>query len=195
MRGLEVDDDHQQRALRELDLTVRAGEIVGVAGVQGNGQRELVEAICSMRAVRGGTVSIAGVDTTTRSVRAVHGLGVAHIPEDREKHGLVGTFSIADELVLNRFDEVPFARRGLRNFPAVIRHAESLIRRFDVRTPSVQRRTNTLSGGNKQKVVVARELGHHTRLVVANQPTRGVDVGSIEFIQGAGFIRLVNWMR
>jgi simple sugar transport system ATP-binding protein len=182
IEALEVEDDRHQRAVRGLELSVRAGEILGVAGVQGNGQRELVEAICGMRPPKSGRITIAGRDTTDWDAREVNALGVAHIPEDREKHGLVGSFPIADELVLNRYDEAPFARHGQRDFAAVARHAEALVRRFDVRTPSVQRPSNTLSGGNKQKLIVARELGHRARLVVAAQPTRGVDVGSVEFI-------------
>ncbi len=161
---------------------VRAGEILGVAGVQGNGQRELVEAICGMRRPKAGRITIAGRDTTHWDPRQVNALGVAHIPEDREKHGLVGPFPIADELVFNRYDEIPFARHGQRDFVAVARHAGgagSAVRRA---YPRVQRPSNTLSGGNKQKLIVARELGHRARLVVAAQPTRGVDVGSMEFI-------------
>ncbi|MGD9751684.1 MAG: ABC transporter ATP-binding protein [Acidimicrobiia bacterium] len=182
IQGLQVDDDRHQRAVRGVDLEVRAGEIVGVAGVQGNGQRELVEAICGMRPIRGGMVQIDGVDTTSMHAKAVNGLGVAHIPEDREKHGLVGSYSIADDLVLNRFDEEPFAHRGLRDFTAIDQQAERLVQRFDVRTPSIHTPTNSLSGGNKQKVIVARELSYDAKVVVAAQPTRGVDVGSIEFI-------------
>ena len=182
VRSLQVDDDRHQRAVRGLDLEVRAGEIVGVAGVQGNGQRELVEAICGMRPIRSGTVEVDGRDTTSMNAKAVNGLGVAHIPEDREKHGLVGSYTIADDLVLNRFDEEPFARHGLRDFTAIDKQAEQLVQRFDVRTPNIHTETNALSGGNKQKVIVARELSYDAKLVVAAQPTRGVDVGSIEFI-------------
>ncbi len=182
VRGLAVADDRRHPAVKGVDLEVRAGEIVGVAGVQGNGQRELVEAICGMRPVSAGTITITGVDATGRSPHAVHALGVAHIPEDREKHGLVGTYTIADDLVLNRFDIEPFAHRGVRDFDAIERNATELVERFDVRTPSVHTTSNSLSGGNKQKVIVARELSVDARLVVAAQPTRGVDVGSIEFI-------------
>ncbi len=182
IRGLEVDDDRGRLAVRGLDLDVRAGEILGIAGVQDNGQRELVEAICAMRPRRAGTVVLAGREVEGLDVRALHDLGVAHIPEDRDKHGLVGGYFVAENLVLNRFDQAPFSRWGRRDFAAIQRWARQLIADFDVRTPSVYARTDALSGGNKQKVVVARELSRESVLLVAAQPTRGVDVGSIEFI-------------
>ena len=184
VRGLEVDDDRRNRAVRGVDLEVRAGEIVGVAGVQGNGQRELAEAICGMRPVVAGSVTVGGRDVTGLGVRAVRDAGVAHIPEDRGKHGLVGSRPVADELVLNCFAERPFARRGLRDAGAVRAHAEALVAQFDVRTPSVGESSAGLSGGNQQKLVVARELSRGASLVVAAQPTRGIDVGAIEFIHG-----------
>jgi general nucleoside transport system ATP-binding protein len=182
VKDLVVDDDRRHHVVRGLDLEVRAGEIYGIAGVEGNGQRELVEAICGMRPVRGGTVTIGGTDASSLGVKAVNDLGVCHIPEDRERHGLVGSYSVADGLVLNRFDERPFAEHGLRNELAVARNATQLVQRFDVRTPSVEAPASSLSGGNKQKLIVARELTSGARLVMASQPTRGVDVGSIEFI-------------
>lgn len=182
IQGLEVDDDRGRRAVTGLDLEVRAGEIVGVAGVQGNGQRELAEAICGMRPRIGGCVLLQDRDITGLGARAIHDLGVAHIPEDRDKHGLVGSYSVADDLVLNRFDEPGFARWGRRDRAAVQRWAEQLIAEFDVRTPDVHAPADSLSGGNKQKLIVARELSRASVLVVAAQPTRGVDVGSIEFI-------------
>ncbi len=182
IRGLEVDDDRGRRAVQGFDLEVRAGEIVGVAGVQGNGQRELAEAICGMRPRSGGCVLLREHDVTRLGARAIHDLGVAHIPEDRNKHGLVGSYSVADDLVLNRFDEPGFARWGRRERAAVRRWAEQLIIEFDVRTPGVEAPADSLSGGNQQKLIVARELSRESVLVVAAQPTRGVDVGSIEFI-------------
>jgi simple sugar transport system ATP-binding protein len=180
--GLEVADDRGGLSVRGVDLVVRAGEIVGVAGVQGNGQRELVEAVCGMRPVAGGRVRIAGQDATGAPPKRVHDMGVSHIPEDREKHGVVGSWSIAENLVLNRFSAEPFARHGIRDGDEVAKEADRLLRRFDVRAPSIYTHADALSGGNKQKVIVARELSHDTVLVVAAQPTRGVDVGSIEFI-------------
>ena len=183
VRGLKVKDDRGQFAVNGVDLHVCAGEIVGIAGVEGNGQRELVEALCGMRAYQAGSVRIGETELARHtSPHRVGELGVSHIPENREKHGFVATFSVADNLVLNRFDEPPWASHGMRNFEAVAHTAEDLVERFDVRTPSVDTPIGSLSGGNKQKVVVARELSRNARLVIAAQPTRGVDVGSIEFI-------------
>jgi simple sugar transport system ATP-binding protein len=168
--------------VRGLDLQVRAGEIVGVAGVEGNGQRELVEALCGMRPVRSGQVTVHGRDTTRDRAHTINRLGVTHIPEDREKHGFVGTYSVASNLVLERFDEPPFAKGFIRDFEAVHAHARDLVERFDVRPRNIHNPMHSLSGGNKQKVIVARELSQDAQLVIAAQPTRGVDVGSIEFI-------------
>ena len=165
-----------------LDLEVRSGEIFGIAGVEGNGQRELVEAITGMRPKVSGRVEIAGVDATRMSPRQITELGVGHIPEDRGKHGLVGPFSVADNLVLNRYRRKPFARGWLRNESAISAEATTLVADFDVRTPSIGVDVDTLSGGNQQKVIVARELSHAVKMLVAAQPTRGLDVGSIEFI-------------
>lgn len=182
IQGLRADDDRGQHALEGVDLEVRAGEIVGVAGVEGNGQRELVETLTGLRRPTAGSVTIAGHDTTTWSPRRISELGVAHVPEDREKDGVVGSFSIADNLVLNTYFKAPFARRGVRQFDEVDRHATELVERYAVKTPSITTPAASLSGGNKQKVVVARELSADNALVIASQPTRGVDVGSIEFI-------------
>jgi len=181
-RGLTVEDDRGVTTVDGLDLEVRAGEVFGIAGVQGNGQRELVEALMAMRSKRGGTVEIAGHDVTHASPREVLDLGVGHVPEDRNKHGLVGPFTIADNLVLNRYRRAPFARRGLRREDAIASQAVDLVERFDVRTPSPQVAVSTLSGGNQQKVIIARELTGDLKLLVVAQPTRGLDVGSIEFI-------------
>ena len=134
-RGLEVPDDRGGLSVRGVDLAVRAGEIVGIAGVQGNGQRELVEALCGMRPIAGGHVHIAGHDATGADPRRVQELGVSHIPEDREKHGVVGGWSIADNLVLNRFFKKPFAHHGIRDGDEVAKEADRLIKRFDVRAP------------------------------------------------------------
>ncbi len=179
---LTVLDDRALTAVQGFSLTVRAGEIVGVAGVEGNGQRELVEAIAGMRPPKAGTIHLAGKDITTADPHSTHAAGMGHIPEDREKHGLIGTYSIADNLVLNRFDEPEFSRGAVRNFGAVRENAVRWIGEFDIRTPSGDLPANSLSGGNKQKVVVAREMSSEPRLLMAAQPTRGVDVGSIEFI-------------
>ncbi|MDH3682783.1 MAG: ATP-binding cassette domain-containing protein, partial [Acidimicrobiia bacterium] len=146
------------------------------------GQRELVEAVTGMRPKIAGRVEMLGHDVTRWSPRKITELGVAHIPEDRGKHGLVGSYSVADNLVLNRYYKAPFARRMIRKRGAVDAEAQTLIEQFDVRTPSVDVPVDTLSGGNQQKVIVARELTGHVEALVVSQPTRGLDVGSIEFI-------------
>ena len=183
VKDLVVLDDRKLTSVNGLSLTVNAGEILGVAGVEGNGQREFVEAIAGMRKVVSGSIMMKQtLDITKSDPYDVHFANVGHIPEDREKHGLVASYSIADNLVLNRFDEPEFASRGIRNFSAIAKNADELVEKFDIRTSSAKASAASLSGGNKQKVVVARELSANPELLVAAQPTRGVDVGSIEFI-------------
>ena len=169
-------------AVRAIDLQVRAGEIVGIAGVEGNGQRELVEALTGLRPSKAELFTIAGENAEGKTPHYIHAMGVGHVPEDREKDGLVGPYSVADNMVLNRFDEPEFSSRGIRNRGAVATLARELVEQFDVRTPSIETTVESLSGGNKQKVVIARELAANPQLLIASQPTRGVDVGSIEFI-------------
>jgi simple sugar transport system ATP-binding protein len=179
---LYVKDDRDLPAVNGFTLEVRAGEIVGVAGVEGNGQRELVEALAGMRKVVSGQMTLGDLDLTKANPHQTHHAGVGHIPEDREKHGLVAAYSIADNLVLNEFDQAPYAKSGVRQFGEVVENAERVRTEFDIRSSSVHQSSASLSGGNKQKVVVAREMSFKPRLLMAAQPTRGVDVGSIEFI-------------
>lgn len=182
VRDLQVRDDRDLASVNGISFDVRAGEILGIAGVEGNGQRELVEAICGMRDRESGTVSVKGKLLPNLNPKVAHESGVSHVPEDREKHGLVSTYSISDNLVLNRFDHEPFAHGWIRNHSEVDANGEALVKQFDIRTPTPDLPAGSLSGGNKQKVVVARELSQQLDVVVAAQPTRGVDVGSIEFI-------------
>jgi simple sugar transport system ATP-binding protein len=177
-----ADDDRGQQALEGVSLEIRAGEILGIAGVQGNGQRELVEALTGLRELKGGTARLDGQDITGFSPRRVTTSGVAHIPEDREKHGLVMAYSIADNMVLNHYFERPFSRNLVISHEAIRQNGEQLVELYDVRTPSAMTSAGSLSGGNKQKVIVAREFSHPVKLLIASQPTRGLDVGSIEFI-------------
>jgi len=179
---LSASNDIGLPAVRDVTLQVRAGEILGIAGVEGNGQRELVQALTGLRASRAAQMTVNGQDIRGRSPHAIHALGVGHVPEDRETDGLVGGYSVADNLVLDRYDEPEFSRFGVRNRDSVNALAEQLVTQFDVRTPSTQTTVQSLSGGNKQKVVIARELAADPALLIAAQPTRGVDVGSIEFI-------------
>ncbi len=182
VRDLVVLDDRGHPAVDGVSLDVHAGEIVCLAGVQGNGQTELVEALTGLRPAASGSARILGHDVTRASPRAVLRAGVGHVPEDRVKDGLILDFTIADNLVLNTFDEPPFARFLLRDEDAVRRAAEERARAFDIRTPSVLLTVATLSGGNQQKVIVAREFSRPIRLLIASQPTRGLDVGSVEYI-------------
>jgi general nucleoside transport system ATP-binding protein len=182
VKGLEVFDDRNLLAVKGVDLEVRSGEIFGIAGVEGNGQRELVEAICGMRLRAKGEVLVSGAATKDMHPHAVHEAGVSHIPEDREKHGLVSSYSISDNLILNQFDQAPFARGWFRNMGEIRKNADLLVKKFDIRTTSPAALASSLSGGNKQKVVIARELSQDLQVLIAAQPTRGVDVGSIEFI-------------
>ena len=182
VEDLHVLDDRGLQAVDGFSLTVNAGEIVGVAGVEGNGQRELVEALAGMRKVVSGRMRLGDLDLTTADPYTTHHAGLGHIPEDREKHGIVGSYSIADNLVLNEYDQAPYAANGVRRFDAVRENAETLREEFDIRSSGVFQTAGSLSGGNKQKVVVAREMSFTPKLLMAAQPTRGVDVGSIEFI-------------
>jgi simple sugar transport system ATP-binding protein len=179
---LHVLDDRSHRVVKGVNLEVRAGEIVGVAGVQGNGQRELVEALTGLRQVEKGSFFISGQDSTHFSARQITEQNVAHIPEDREKHGLVMAYSVAENMVLNSYYQEPFASGLVMHQDAVHANGIELVDRYDVRTPSVDTPAKNLSGGNKQKVIVAREFSRPTILLIAAQPTRGIDVGSIEFI-------------
>jgi simple sugar transport system ATP-binding protein len=179
---LKVFDDRGHVAVDGVSFQVRAGEIVCVAGVQGNGQTELVEAVTGLRPPVEGSIRLQGRDITKADANHVLDAGVGHVPEDRQRDGLVADFSIADNMVLDTYDKPPFARGFVRNDRAVRDAANERARDFDVRTPSVLLPVSTLSGGNQQKVIVAREFSRPISLLVASQPTRGLDVGSIEYI-------------
>ncbi len=169
--------------LQGLNLQVRAGEILGIAGVDGNGQSELIEALTGLRHVDGGTVKLLGQDITNMSPRKITESGVSHIPEDRHKHGLVLDFSVSENMVLETYYKPPFNKGGFLNFDAIDKHATRLVERFDVRTPSIATHARSLSGGNQQKAIIAREIDKNPTLMIAAQPTRGLDVGAIEFVQ------------
>lgn len=171
-----------RNALDHVSLTVRAGEILGVAGVQGNGQSELVEAITGLRHFDSGSVSIGGKVMPLENPRTLIENGMAHIPEDRQKHGLVLTYPLTDNLILCTYYKYPFVKGLVRNNQAIEENARELIEKFDVRTPSPFLPASNLSGGNQQKLIVARELSREIKILIANQPTRGLDVGSIEYI-------------
>ncbi len=186
VRDLNVHDERKIHTVRQVSFDVREGEILGIAGVQGNGQTELVEALTGLRDVQSGEIILAkekfSFKNSRLDPRKLVGLGQSHIPEDRHKHGLVLQFSIADNEVLNTYFVRPFARGMQRDETSVVENAQNLIDQFDVRTPSPLINAGSLSGGNQQKVIVARELSRPVKLLIANQPTRGLDVGSIEYI-------------
>lgn len=182
VENLSVKDERDVEVVKQVAFEVRAGEVLGIAGVQGNGQTELVEALTGLREVQEGTITLAGQKVPSLNPRALVEMGMAHVPEDRHKHGLVLPYSISDNTVLNTYYQPPFARGLQRNQDAVLENAERLIAQFDIRTPGPMVPAANLSGGNQQKVIVARELGRPVSLLVANQPTRGLDVGSIEYI-------------
>jgi len=179
---LVVLDDRNHRAVNGLSFEVRAGEIVGIAGVQGNGQTELVETLTGLRPSLGGIVSLNGEDITTESPRSIHQRNVAHVPEDRQKSGLVLQFTVAENIVLDSYYEEPISKGVKMDWDAAHDQAVRLVEEYDVRTPGVDVLVSTLSGGNQQKVIVAREFDRDVALVIASQPTRGIDVGSIEYI-------------
>lgn len=180
--GLMAEDQRHQPALRGVDLTVRAGEVLGVAGVQGNGQTELVEVITGLAHATGGSVRILGQDVTNEPPRRITELGVAHIPEDRQRDGLVLSFPITDNLMLVTYYQPTFSRGPEIRYDDLDEYSERLVKEFDVRTPSIAVPAQNLSGGNQQKVIVAREFSRPIKLLIAAQPTRGLDVGSIEYI-------------
>jgi ABC-type uncharacterized transport system ATPase subunit len=182
VKDLTVLDDRNQQMVNGISFSVHDGEILAIAGVQGNGQTELAEAILGLRKIHSGSIQVAGQDLTKSNVRQVLESGVGYIPEDRKKDGLVGQFTIAENLMLDGSFGKPFAKGLQIDFAKRDEIAEKLIKEFDIRTPSADTLAKQLSGGNQQKVVVAREMSRDLRVLIASQPTRGVDVGSIEFI-------------
>jgi simple sugar transport system ATP-binding protein len=180
--GLSVDSELGHRVVDEVSLDVQAGEILAVAGVQGNGQNELVEALLGLRHPAAGSVTVDGRDITGATPKQVLRAGVGYVPEDRQHDGLVAEFSVAENLVLDQYDSAPFAAGVSLQRQALRANAEKQVSEFDIRTSSIDSPVGTLSGGNQQKVVVARELARSLKLMVVSQPTRGVDVGSTEAI-------------
>jgi simple sugar transport system ATP-binding protein len=182
VKGLRVVRDRAHTAVSDVSFSIRDGEVVGIAGVQGNGQTELVEAITGLRLPAGGTIAFHGQDITKASSRERHRLGMAHIPEDRRLSGIIGEFNIAENMILDSYYDDRFSSAVTLRWPDVYKATVENVAAFDVRTPSIFNLAQTLSGGNQQKLVVARELSRDIKLLVAAQPTRGLDVGSIEYI-------------
>jgi simple sugar transport system ATP-binding protein len=182
VKNLVVADKFQNIVVDDVSVDVHAGEIVGVAGVQGNGQTELLASITGMEKPAEGSITLLGEDITKASPRKITELGSAHIPEDRQKDGLVLPFPVAENLVLCTFYKEPFSKGVILQYDNILENAEKLIDNFDIRTPDPLTPVSSLSGGNQQKVIIARELSRPVALLVASQPTRGLDVGSIEYI-------------
>lgn len=182
LQNLTVTDAHSHVMVNDVSLEIREGEILGIAGVQGNGQTELVRAITGLSRAQSGTIILLGKNVTKSSPRTITELGSAHIPEDRQKDGLVLKSSVEDNLVLNTYYQLPFAKGIILQRLAIHENAKDLVKKFDVRTPGILTSVGSLSGGNQQKVIIAREFARPIKLLVASQPTRGLDVGSIEYI-------------
>ena len=181
--NLVVEDSRGLKAVDGLDMEVREGEILGIAGVDGNGQTELLQAISGLRKVEDGSIELLGNDITNISIRKRTETGIGHIPQDRHKHGLVLDFKLAENMVLQTYYKNPYSKNGLLNREAINGKALELIDEFDVRTgQGIESLTSSMSGGNQQKAIIAREVDRSPALLIAGQPTRGLDVGAIEFI-------------
>lgn len=182
VENLKVKNTRGSFAVKKLSLNIHGGEILGLAGIDGNGQDELVEAITGLRHVNGGKVIINGQNMTNKKVRQITEAGVAHIPADRQKYGLILNLPLAENLVLQTYYKQPYSKHGIINNQAIYEHAEELIKKYDIRTTSAELPASDLSGGNQQKAIIARELDRNSDLIIAFQPTRGLDVGAIEYI-------------
>ena len=190
---LEIEDltvlrENDDVAVDGIDLKIRSGEVVGIAGVQGNGQSALIEALTGLTRVAGGSVNFEGKDITHASTRARHRMGFAHVPEDRHRLGMIKDFTIAENMVLDTYYDDRFSKRRVMNWPKAFENSARVAADYDVRMTSVHDTAGHLSGGNQQKMVVARELSRETKFLIAAQPTRGLDVGSIEYIHS----RIIN---
>jgi simple sugar transport system ATP-binding protein len=182
VRDLHVRDDRGIEKVRGMSFDVRAGEIVGIAGVDGNGQSELIDALTGLQKIESGTAMIAGRALTHASARAALDAGMGHIPEDRQRRGLVLEFSIAENIALHDYAKPPDAKWGWLFPNRMVQRARTLIREFDVRGGGPLTRAGGLSGGNQQKLVAAREIARDPKVLIAAQPTRGLDVGAIEYL-------------
>jgi ABC-type uncharacterized transport system ATPase subunit len=182
IRGLQARSDRGVAALQGIDLTVHAGEILGIAGVGGNGQSELAECVLGLREPTAGTISIGGADVAHDDPKRTRERGVAFVPEDRRREGLVLAFTVADNFILGKQDRPPFAKRGVLDDDAIRTNGDRLAKEFDVRPPNARAIVGNLSGGNQQKVVLGREISEQPKLIVISQPTRGLDIGSTEYV-------------
>ncbi|HEY6957399.1 MAG TPA: ABC transporter ATP-binding protein [Candidatus Limnocylindria bacterium] len=182
IRGLRAKSDRGADAIKGIDLDVRSGEILGIAGVGGNGQSELAQCILGLRKVAGGVIKVGGIDVAHDDPERTRERGVAYVPEDRRIEGLVLPFTVADNFMLGKQEAAPYARFGILDLTFIAREGDRLAREFDVRPPNARAIVGTLSGGNQQKVVLGRELSAEPKLIVANQPTRGLDIAATEYV-------------
>lgn len=182
LKNLTVEDNRGIDVVQNLNLIVREGEILGLAGIDGNGQSELIEAITGLRPIKSGEVLIKGKNVANESVRDIFKSGISNIPEDRQKHGLILDFTIYENMVLENYQVEPFAKKGRLDFDKIKSFSHELVEKFDVRPTNIDLRAGALSGGNQQKVIIAREVTNDPDILIATQPTRGLDVGAIEFV-------------
>lgn len=183
LEGVSCGSDRGTPGLREVSLDVHAGEILGIAGVSGNGQRELAEAVTGLRKVTDGRVFLEGQDVTNLTPGELTDRMLSYIPEERMRDGMIRNFTVAENMILREHHKMPFSRSGFLNLGAIARHSAELIKQFQVKTPSQETLAKNLSGGNIQKVVIARELSRQPRVILAAQPTRGLDIGATEYVR------------
>ncbi len=182
VKNLNVRDNRNIPAVKDVSFSVQKGEILGIAGVEGNGQSELIEAITGLRKSESGKIELRGKDISKYNARKIKREKVAHIPEDRQKRGLIMDFDLKENIILGYHDLEPFSKNGIMQYDNIAQYTEDLIEKYDIRGAGMQSQAKNLSGGNQQKLIVAREFSHDPEFLIASQPTRGVDVGSIEFI-------------
>lgn len=182
VENLNVRDNRNIQVVKDISLSVHKGEILGIAGVEGNGQSELVEAITGLRKIESGKINLRDKDISKYNAREIKREKVAHIPEDRQKRGLIMDFDLKENMILGYHDLEPFSKNGIMHYDNVAQNTQDLIKKYDIRGGGMEAQAKNLSGGNQQKLIVAREFSHDPEFLIASQPTRGVDVGSIEFI-------------
>jgi simple sugar transport system ATP-binding protein len=183
IKNLEALSDRETPALRSVSLEVHAGEVLGLAGVSGNGQPELAQVIAGLRPASAGQVLLDDKEITNHSPKEIIAMGLAYIPEERNRDGMIKEFTVAENLIMRDTDQEPFSKRGFLNFKAITSQANQMVKRFVIKTPSIETPMKSLSGGNAQKVILARELSRHPSVLLAAQPTRGVDIGATEYIR------------
>lgn len=182
IRDLYVPGDRGKDAVQGINLEIKSGEVLGIAGISGNGQRELAESIAGLRKPSSGSISIDQTETTAFKPKQVRKAGLSYVPEERMRDGAIGDFKVKENLVLLNHNEEPFCRRGFLNFRQIQQHCMKLVKEYTVKTPDIETNTKNLSGGNIQKLILARELSSNPKVLIASQPTRGVDIGAAEYI-------------